>query len=219
MFANRKQFRKILFICLFYIVSITLAFAYLENEINVEELYLMKKNGIISSMCYVVELISSTIARAIMCVFIMATGWSYIKAMKVDWKTLIPITIATALIFGGEDIAKQISGVDYGCSTFSKLDEPDDTYVSNNGMCAIIDLPQANGKHEWSKCNSNEDNCTQKITSNSSIVAGDIVALTKCAIGYYMDNNKIPCIWIYIYRRIFIYGVLFIIVDYNQFIY
>ena len=117
MFSDRKQFKKVMFIFLFYIVAITFAFAYLENEINDEEFYLMKKNGIISSMCYVVELISSTIARAIMCVFIMATGWSYIKAMKVDWKTLIPITIATALVFGSEQIADgfSFSKSNYSC--------------------------------------------------------------------------------------------------------
>ena len=188
----KKKIKTILLICLLFTISTTfiVSFAYLENPINEEELLLIKKNGIISSMCYVVELISGTIARAIMCVFIMATGWSYIKAMKIDWKSFIPITIATALIFGGEDIAKKISGVGYGCSTFNKLYETDDTFINNVGLCAVIDLPQANGKHEWSKCNSSEDNCTQKIDSNTSIVKDDIVALTKCANGYYMDNSN-----------------------------
>ena len=59
MSITKKQFTKLLLICLFFIVSTTfvISFAYLENPVNEEELLLIKKNGIVSGMCYVVDLI------------------------------------------------------------------------------------------------------------------------------------------------------------------
>lgn len=77
----------------------------------------IKNNGIAKAICYAVDLITGNFGKAVMSLFIILVGMSFLSGQSeaVSFKYLISTAIAIALIFGSAQLADIISGNKYSC--------------------------------------------------------------------------------------------------------
>ncbi|MDR2077483.1 MAG: TrbC/VirB2 family protein, partial [Rickettsiales bacterium] len=86
------------------------------KELTNEELVAAKRNGVVSAICFVMDLMSGRLARAIIAVAMVGVGWIFlVGGMK--WTNVVLFTLACSLVFGGMEIANIISGNNYSCES------------------------------------------------------------------------------------------------------
>ena len=81
-----------------------------------------KSNGVAKAICYAIDLITGKFGRAIMSLFIILVGMSFLsgRSEAVSFKFLISIALALSLIFGSAKLANIISGNTYSCEMVNK---------------------------------------------------------------------------------------------------
>lgn len=81
-----------------------------------------RDNGIAKAICYAIDLVTGNYGKAIMSLFIILVGMSFLSGHSeaVSFKYLICIALALALIFGSAQLADLISGNKYSCKMVNK---------------------------------------------------------------------------------------------------
>lgn len=183
-----------LFLFCFIFMNETVSFALTNDQILAA-----KNNGIISAMCYVYDLMTGNIARAIMAVFVMGTGWLFFLGAVKDWKTIFFFSLAVTIMFGGIELANIISHNKFSCAFIYNTEEINKNTIYNAGDCQIVDIDEYASGQIWYKCvkKGNDVDCTNKSKENiildeTLIEYGDRVMLASCQAGSFKkDNNKI----------------------------
>ncbi|MDR3078655.1 MAG: hypothetical protein LBU15_01305 [Rickettsiales bacterium] len=160
-----------------------------------EEIIGAKRNGIVAAICYVTDIITGKVARAIIAVAVFAVGWMFILG-GVKWTTIFMFTIACSLTFGGAELAHIISRNNYSCRSLEEAEEISKSIVYNEGLCSLNSAKEYAPGQVWYLClGSNDSECRTKVTSNTYIdesAARSIVALVTCQAGFFkFDETKL----------------------------
>jgi type IV secretory pathway VirB2 component (pilin) len=156
--------------------------------ITPDQLVQAQNNGLVSGMCFVLNIITGNVARGVMAVFVIGTGWLFLLG-GVDWKKILLFTVASAVTFGGTELANIISRNNYTCAK-SNSSSTAPTY--NAGDCQVIDLPLYMIGQKWYKCSGVGASVCNTLIGNTTVISeGDTVALGECNTGYLKMNDNI----------------------------
>ncbi|MDR1425865.1 MAG: hypothetical protein LBI70_02635 [Rickettsiales bacterium] len=161
-----------------------------------EDLLAARRNGIVAALCYVLDIITGKVGRAIGAVAVFAIGWLFILG-GVKWTTVFTFTVACSLTFGGIELAHLISHNKYSCSSIDEAREYDKSVIHNLGTCDLKNIEEYRSGQIWYLCSgtSVEDCYFTKITNDTFIDSRDgvnIVALITCQQGYFKaDPNAV----------------------------
>jgi hypothetical protein len=142
-------------------------------------------------MCFIHGLITGTMSKIIISLFVIGTGFMMITTGGFDpVKTLFPFCIAIALLYGGFEFADVISGNRYNCKNLENYENVEDGVISNQGICSISYIPQYAVGQVWKKCISNGGSgssytCGTIVNSTVEIALNDVVILDQCESGAY----------------------------------
>lgn len=77
----------------------------------------IKNNGIAKALCYAIDLVTGSLGKTVISIFIILIGMSLLSGQSeaVSFKYFISTAIALALIFGSAQLADIISGNKYSC--------------------------------------------------------------------------------------------------------
>ena len=198
MFRKKILASFLLLVIFFKAIITSRSFSY-ARTFTEDELVVVKNNGIVSAMCYVNNLLTGSVAKAIMALSVLGVGWLFLFG-GASWIAVLLFTIATSLIFGGVELANLISGNNYSCKTFEDAEQRYDDLIYNKGVCGIneIDGIYSSGQL-WKKCGGNvkitSSNvgslCKGNVTNDTEINESDKVVLYDCQTGYLKkDKNE-----------------------------
>jgi type IV secretory pathway VirB2 component (pilin) len=165
------------------------------NRLKLDEVDLltMSKNGMVTSMCFVYEMLTGNFSRIIITLFVVGWGCAAMMSGKIDPLSLIPIFVAVALIFGGVELANIISGNTLSCASIKSATEKEDNKHTNEGLCFLNSLDSGiyDPEQQWRLCSQdNTASCGTDITSKTFIGMNDIISLRACKPGFYMETGK-----------------------------
>jgi type IV secretory pathway VirB2 component (pilin) len=187
---NKKSFLKYCFLLLLIVYLANIAFAS-ELSLTQDDFLIASRNGVVSSMCFIHELITGTVSKIIMSLFVVGTGFMMITTGGFDpVKTLFPFCIAIALLYGGFELADVISGNRYNCKNLENYGDVENGVISNRGICSVSYIPQYSVGQVWKKCVSSGGNgssytCETIVNSTVEIAVNDVVILDQCEDGSY----------------------------------
>ncbi len=196
MFRKKKIINFLLLVLVFSIITFSSRYSFAKSLTN-DELLSVKNNGIVSAMCYVNNLLTGPVAKAIMAVSVLGIGWLFLLG-GASWITVLMFTIASSLVFGGIELANLISGNTYSCKTFQEAQEKYDDLIYNKGVCSLHEITDVYSSGQlWKKCfgsadinSSNVDSlCREDITNNTEINEPDKIILYGCQEGYLKKNR------------------------------
>ncbi|MDR1494664.1 MAG: TrbC/VirB2 family protein, partial [Rickettsiales bacterium] len=165
-----------------------------------EELLAAKRNGMVSALCYVLDIITGKAGRAIIAVAVLAIGWMFLLG-GVKWTTLLTFTLACSLTFGGAELAHIISRNNYSCSSTKLAEEYDKSIVYNRGTCGLNTANHYSPGQEWYLCSNSDGSCRVDDSSCMTRVTNDTLidenpgrntlALKKCQAGHFKFNESL----------------------------
>ncbi len=194
---TKKTLFTILISFIFIIILTKVATAFDMDEINKDELIVAKNNGLISSLCFVQDLLTGNVARAVGALFILGCGWLFLIGSIKSWISILSLTIATTLIFGSAELAEVISGNNFTCKTIYEASENiKETPIYNEGICKLLDIDIYTIGQKWYICDSNIkkfniNSCTE-IKDDTIINSDDKdVFLVTCQNGSFKPDENV----------------------------
>ncbi|MDR1498984.1 MAG: hypothetical protein LBS34_01710, partial [Rickettsiales bacterium] len=173
------------------VVVLCLAFGYggYASSLSNEELLTIRDNGIVDGMCYVYDIITGRVSRAIMAVFVVASGWMFLVGVIKDWKPIFFFSLAITLVYGGTEIANIISGNSNSCNSLKLAMSIDASTIYNEGDCQVSEIVEYFPGQIWNKCAGST--CSSRMDSDVTINNNDEIALVTCQSGYLKDDDTV----------------------------
>lgn len=159
------------------------------DNVDPNDLLLIKRNGIVSAICYMTDLLTGPVSKVIMCLFFVAFGFMLIYGGKFNYVRIIVVTIVVAILYGGKSIVDIVSGNKYSCKSLKYVAENSDGVAENIGFCYVNSIEEYKVAQTWKKCDTKGKNCTTSINATVEINENDIVSLTSCGSTYYASTG------------------------------